>query len=765
MKKQFAHRFVTHAVKAALLSSIVTITPQVFAEDKDDTVEKKSNKIEHIEVTSRRRTESLNKIPVSVVSFNMDEMEKSGIKNINDLASNAVGFSMEKTFGRQADIPVIRGVSWIPGYGSQKASYFIDGIYYAGSIQSLPMDLIERVEIIKGPQSALFGRRTFSGAINLITRRPNDVMSGYVNGTIGQYGNQQLGAGGSLQVNDELAIRGSISTESYDGNWKNSKEGGPSVGGESSDSIMIGAFYTPTDKTEISINYVNNKFDDEHQAFSLQGSDENNCYLDTRAYFCGEANLDNPIAIGGILDNDEYGLRGTREHISFKVEHIFDAGTLTWMSGFNTYNADTGLDQTYSGKEEVFSFGYFATFNPADYFEPADIWHSLENSKSDEYSHELRFASSAFDEKLLWSVGAYLWHSEVDPSDPTAFVSTEDNTALMGMVSYQFTDQFSLSAEFRNSTDEIVTEAYDNLITNPAFASTSNEFTSTTTRLIAEYNLDKDTMMYATRSEGNSPGGFNTSELLPANLITIAEEEMVMLEAGVKTTLLDDTLYISAAIYNMDWDKQQLTDSYLPETGAVPVSYTSNAGKTEVNGIEIQGKYILTKDMNLDFGFSQTNAEFVELFDGNHCRIISGLSTAECNQPSNLTTHGDLKGNTPPQVPKNEVSLGLNYSTALTADFDIFTRLDVNYDSTRFAHIHNLIETGARTLVNINIGVENEDWRVTAWVKNLTDDDTPTYIFRYVDVQSFAYGSRAFPIAPSRGREVGVTFSYMFEGI
>ncbi|MBU2919600.1 TonB-dependent receptor [Psychrosphaera sp. F3M07] len=762
MKKQFAHRFVTHAVKAALLSSIITVTPQVFAEDKDDAVEKKSTKIEHIEVTSRRRTESLNKIPVSVVSFNMDEMEKSGIKNINDLASNAVGFSMEKTFGRQADIPVIRGVSWIPGFGSQKASYFIDGIYYAGSIQSLPMDLIERVEIIKGPQSALFGRRTFSGAINLITRRPNDVMSGYVNGTIGQNGNQQFGAGGSLQVNDELAIRASISTESYDGDWTNERVDGPNIGGESSDSIMIGAYYTPSDKTEISINYVNNKFDDEHQVFIFQGADENNCYLDTRAYFCGEANLDNPIAIGGILDNDEYGLRGTREHLSFKVEHIFDAGTLTWMSGSNTYDAETGIDQTYAGLDQAFSFGYFYG---GPYLEDASSWHSFDEAKSDEYSHEIRFASSAFDEKLLWSLGAYLWHSENDPDDPDAFVSTEENSALMGMVSYQFTDQFSLSAELRNSTDKITTEAYDNLIQDPTYANTSNEFSSTTTRVIAEYNLDKDTMMYATRSEGNSPGGFNADSTLPTNLIIVEEEEMVMLEAGVKTTILDDSLYLSAAIYNMDWDKQQLTDSYLSEEGAPPASYTSNAGKTEVNGLEVQGKYIITPDMSLDFGFSQTDATFVELFDGNHCRIISGLSTAECNQPSNLTTHGDLKGNTPPQVPKNEVSLGLNYSTALTSDFDIFTRLDVNYDSTRYAHVHNLIETGARTLVNLNVGVENEDWRVTAWVKNLTDDDTPTYVFRYVDVQSFAYGSRAFPIAPSRGREMGITFSYMFEGI
>jgi len=759
MKEQFTKTYVGKAVKVALLATSFA-APQVFADNEDATVDEKTNTIEHIEVTSRRRTESLNKIPVSVVSFDMEEMKKAGMQNINDLASGAVGFSMEKTFGRQADIPVMRGVSWIPGYGSQKASYFIDGVYYAGSIQSLPLDLIERVEIIKGPQSALYGRRTFSGAINLITRRPNDVFSAYVNGTVGQNGNQQLGVGINAMLTEDLAIRGSFSTESYDGDWENSLEGGPSVGGESSDSTMIGVYYTPTENTEISLNYVKNDFDDDHSVFIINGS-ENNCFLETRPYYCGEANVDNDISLGGILPNEQYGLTGTREHISFRIDHTFgDLGTLSYLYGSNNYEAQNGVDQTYAGLTEVFSFGFFFG---GPYFGSAEGWHTYGEAESEEYSHEIRFSSSAFDEKLQWSIAAYKWHAEEIPEDATSFADEEDNSAIMGSISYDFTNQFTLSLEARRSTDEINTEAYDNLIQIPAFANTSNEFDSTTTRLIGEYHYDENTMFYATRSEGNSPGGFNTDSDLPSELVIIEEEEMVMYEAGVKSTMLDGKLYVSAAIYNMDWTKQQLTDSYIAEDGSIPVSYTSNAGETEVNGIEIQGKFLLTEDLNLDFGYSMTDAEFVELFDSNHCRFTEGMTSATCSDPENLYKYGDLSGNTPPQVPKNEATLALNYSTEFTQDMDLFARLDVNYDSTRYAHVHNLIETGSRTLVNFNIGLENEDWRVSLWAKNLTDDETPTYIFRYIDPQSFAYGARSFPIAPSRGREVGISFSYMFE--
>lgn len=757
MKNQFVPKLISCAVKAALITSIVSTT-QVLAFEEEQSKDKVSG-IEHIEVTSRHRGESLNKIPLSVISFGMEEMEKAGMTNVNDIASASIGFSMEKTFGRQADIPVIRGVSWIPGFGSQKASYFIDGVYFAGSIQSLPLDLIERVEIVKGPQSALYGRRTFSGAINLVTRKPTDDLSGYVTGTLGQNGNQKIGAGVSTKLNDVFAVRASLSNDSYDGDWENGLANGPGVGGEKSNSQMVGLYFTPSNNTSIDLNFVRNETDDEHSVFHFQGADENNCYLDTRAYYCGEANLDNPISIGGVLDNDDYGLRSTRQHLSLKISHIFDFGGLTWISGRNTYESEGGVDQTYAGFDQVFSFGYFGG---GPYFEGAEGWHTLDKEEKDEYSHEVRFASSAFDDHLLWSVGAYIWHSEDDPLVAEAFSSEEDNKALMAMISYDVTDDFNVSLELRKSTDEINSQAYDNLINTAGFENASNEFDSTTTRFIAEYSINEDIMVYFTRAEGNSPGDFNTNSQLPSDLINIQEEEVLMYEAGVKATLLDGDLYLSAAVYNMDWDKQQLTDSFLPEAGGIPVSYTSNAGKTDITGIEVQTTYVFNDYFDMNLGFSRTDAEFVELFDGNHCRIISGLSSSECNQPDNLKKFGDLSGNTPPQVPKNEVTLAVNYSAPLNERFDLFGRLDVNYDSTRYAHVHNLIETGARTMVNFNMGIENDTWKLSAWVKNLTDDDTPTYVFRYIDAQSFAYGGRAFPIAPSRGREIGITASYRF---
>jgi outer membrane receptor protein involved in Fe transport len=758
MRTPFKTKTICGAVKLALIGATFSLSPSLFAQENapDAETEIDQSLIEFIEVTSRYRKETLNKIPISVTTFDAGDIEEAGLQNINDIAAATVGISLEKTFGRTADVPVIRGVSGIPGFGGQKASYFIDGVFFGGSIQSLPLDLIERVEIVKGPQSAQYGRRTFSGAINFITRKPSEELSGYVDLTLGQNGNRRLAAGASSEISDSVAFRASVSLDNYDGDWENTKLNGPEVGGEKTKSHMLGLYFTPTNDTDIAINYIYNDQEDEHQAFGFQGSDQNNCFLDARAYFCGQAQRKLPISIGGLLPNDQYGTSATNEHLSFRLNHHFDFGTLTWISGMNKRDTEAGFDQTYAGYEEVFSFGFFSG---GPFFVPATIWHTFTESGSEETSHEVRFSSSALYDTLYWSVGAYRWNQEQEPSVIDAFAEELTNTAVMAMATYDVTDEFRVSGEIRRSTDEVNTEAYDRLIQNPQFSNVSNEFESTTTRFILEYDLDDETLLYATRSEGNSPGSFNTNAQLPPELVTVEEEEVVMYEAGVKSTLFDGSFYISAAIYTMDWTNQQFTDSFQPDDG-VTVSYTATSGSTDISGFEIQGKWALSESFSIDFGLSQTDAEFNDLLDGNQCRFFkAGGGTCSADE---IRQFGNVSGNTPPFIPENEAVLSFNYKTELADGIEGFARLDVNHDTSRYAHVHNQIETGDRTVANFRTGVQLENWRLTAWMNNITNDDTPTYVFRYIDAQSFALRSRAFPIAPARGREVGIRATYKF---
>ncbi|MYF01322.1 MAG: TonB-dependent receptor plug domain-containing protein, partial [Gammaproteobacteria bacterium] len=138
--------------------------------------------VEEITVTARKVEESLNDTPVSVSAFTTASIEQLDINSVTDIARFTPGLSFSSAFGRSTERPVIRGQGNILArvqFGVESGvAYFVDGMYYAGDIQSLDMSNLERVEVIKGPQSALYGRNTYSGAINFVTRRPGQDFSG-----------------------------------------------------------------------------------------------------------------------------------------------------------------------------------------------------------------------------------------------------------------------------------------------------------------------------------------------------------------------------------------------------------------------------------------------------------------------------------------------------------------------------------------------------------------------------------------------------------
>ena len=134
--------------------------------------------VDEIIVTARKIDESLQDIPVAVTALTRETIDNLNINDIDDIARYTPGFSYSQAFGRATERPVVRGAGNILAgvqYGVEAGTaYFIDGQYYSGEVSSLDMNMIERVEVVKGPQSALFGRNSYAGAINFITKGISD---------------------------------------------------------------------------------------------------------------------------------------------------------------------------------------------------------------------------------------------------------------------------------------------------------------------------------------------------------------------------------------------------------------------------------------------------------------------------------------------------------------------------------------------------------------------------------------------------------------
>ena len=134
-----------------------------------------SGSVDEITVTARKREENIQDIPVAVSAVSATQIEELNITGLSEISKLTAGLVFDNEFGRGSDRPVIRGQANI--LGDSGVAYFIDGVYINGSIADYDLNDVERIEVVKGPQSALYGRNTYSGAINIISKSPGDELS------------------------------------------------------------------------------------------------------------------------------------------------------------------------------------------------------------------------------------------------------------------------------------------------------------------------------------------------------------------------------------------------------------------------------------------------------------------------------------------------------------------------------------------------------------------------------------------------------------
>ena len=170
--------------------------------------------IEEIVVTARKREERLQEIPIAITAFSAEQLERAGVKDLHELSLGVAGLQYHSLGlaipGRVNPSIRFRGMdtnTQTPTF--QLATLFVDGIFVFGNVESIPFDDVERVEVVKGPQAAYFGRSTFGGAINYIMKTPSTKeFSGEVKASGATYNEYDVSASidGPL-VNDKLGIR------------------------------------------------------------------------------------------------------------------------------------------------------------------------------------------------------------------------------------------------------------------------------------------------------------------------------------------------------------------------------------------------------------------------------------------------------------------------------------------------------------------------------------------------------------------------------
>ncbi len=271
----------------AVIGLVISMDSIAFAQSAPNGERLKTTRVDEIVVTSRKREENIQDVPLAISAFTSAMIEDSGIRDMTDVAKLTSGFSLDDEFGRvSSDRPVIRGQSTI--LGSSGVSTFVDGILINGSLLDYDINDVERIEVIKGPQSALYGRNTYSGAVNIITKSPSDVTSANIKIDAGNFDRFELSAAVRGPITDNLS--GNISARHYErgGTFTNIYDGSK-VGQQDSSSISGTLFYEPQEDLSVRARLRWSKLDDDQPRLFVTDPAINNTFPDIGGTYNGRS--------------------------------------------------------------------------------------------------------------------------------------------------------------------------------------------------------------------------------------------------------------------------------------------------------------------------------------------------------------------------------------------------------------------------------------------------------------------------------------------
>jgi iron complex outermembrane recepter protein len=542
--------------------------------------------IADIVVTARKTAETLQEAPIAVSVITSDKIAEQGLNSIDDFAKQATGISFSQAFGRTTDRPVIRGASNVLA-GVQAgvetgAAFFIDGIYYQGDIQGFDPASIERVEIVKGPQSALYGRNTYAGAINYITKDPSKDLSVTGRARLAKFGEKEIaGSVSGTLLGDALGFRIGGRFFEYNGEYRNQLTG-KKVGDERTTSAYATLTFTLSDDIKMRSRMAWQKDDDGPLALFLQGAADNNCKPGFRSvafrqaspfvpgvpallsstnnnqFFCGtiqpqpgnvQLNTD-PILLPGTLgvrDGTAFdGVENTQVQLSNIID--WDVGGSGWivssLTGFRKNRNHFGTDSDHSNAFAF--FGPVPTSANGPTSEPA-----FANTNSDyqnDFSQEFKIASPT-DKPLRAMVGGYYFKQTFESVDILFTTSkrglplgtdssqraTIENKAIFGLVEWDLSDALSITGEVRYAEERktlidratgaasIFCAGAPGRLGQFGAAATAtcrpgSKFTGTDPRITVNYKTSGGSLIYAVFATGRKPGGFNGTAGVTATL-------------------------------------------------------------------------------------------------------------------------------------------------------------------------------------------------------------------------------------------------------
>lgn len=665
--------------------------------------------IEEIIVTSRYRAEKLSDVPDSITAFTSAEIERFRIERVNRIASLTpnLRFSDDQEVG--VSTLVIRGIRQNRGTGQPPVSFRVDGVSATNNLLTTQeLFDIESVDVLRGPQGALYGRNAIGGAILIATRQPTSDPE--YRFRIGAAEGQDYTISGSASGpigDDDLLYRASFRLQDREGQLRNAYLDNQYVDYKESAAFRGRLMFTPTDKLSIDLRAQ---------------------YLDQDAgsgYFmpASEGFLPLPPPAPPLLfGNPVYEIQSNRIGTSF-VKSWEGSAKIDYDLGWGTFTSITSYTDVDSGNDQDLDQTLVEAIN------------IIVIDQSETVAQEFRLVSDSED-ALRWVAGVQYFSQDRFRSLATTFLGTAvppaaqdlqlEDIAVFGSLSYDLNEDFELTLAFR----------YDEETPEDTTQGRSETFSEFQPKASLSYSFREGLLGYVTVGKGFRAGGFNN--LAPGSNFQpgFDKESLVSYEAGLKGAMSDGRIRGGLSLFFIDYTDQQYF--LFDQTGT---QANINVPKSEITGGEFELDLMATESLLVNFGVGFTDSEIKEYED----------------VPGVLVPASEIIGKKVPGAPVVSLNLALQHTKRLAGQYDLISRIDYEHRGKTYWTLDNVDTQSAYDLTNLSVELANERWKTRLYVNNVFDESYIDWFFaaRFI-------GLPADIAWPSKPRQFGIEFSIAY---
>ncbi|MCB1699881.1 MAG: TonB-dependent receptor [Pseudomonadales bacterium] len=695
---------VRRSVLAVFAASLVYTGQSVYAQG-----------LEEVIVTAQKREEGLQEVPIAVEAFSAEQITNLSAQDIGDLGT----FTPNVSISKAANQPnyAIRGIGTDDfGIGADPAvGVYQDGVYIGRSGGSkVAFNDIARVEILNGPQGTLFGRNAAAGAIQYVSNKPEEELYGWARGTVGNYNRYQVDGVANVPLADNLFLRTGVLWNRRDG-WVDNYYNGKDLMREGDSSIVTQLRWLPTDRldTNLRLEFDNTDQDSRARSSAVWGPRDNGAGF-------------NKVASDSDL-HEKRNLFGASYHLTYEM----DWATLTSISSYrwfklhnpeekdgsaelyfffndlnrehnDQYSQEFRLDGDYGS-----SFRWTTGVNVAYEHARQTSGIHLTPQSVDKLIAELEIGvpydsvppglpidlaftqfPDPFNERTVTS-GAQALADDIQYREQTRINAKYRSYAAFSDVTYDITDTWSLTGGLRYTYDDkkfgrfvkfndyVIAFAFTtetrldgNGNYDPEgelnFLKQDKNWSKLTPRAVLEWQAQEEVMLYASYTEGYKAGGFNsTADDIFAG--PFDPEEVTNYELGMKSSWLDNTVRVNAAVFSYSYDNLQSLEfvdaECLPNSSVG--TYLFETSDVEGDGFELNVNWLALPSLELYFNTGYLDAQYT---DRQRRQVIDGVCVVK-----------DESGKTFSKSPDLNFTVGANYSYDFSNGSEMVLALAYNY--------------------------------------------------------------------------------------